>query len=323
VICTRIPKEPACRFFPAINNKSTHARRQADKIVVMATPSEKPCFTSLIGLLVTACLLSGCIVERVVYNPWDDLPADPKPVLNRTTGKTTAPRRWAIAIEHFEGPHRHTKAMALSKKIGAASDLTDMWIQGHGNWTTLYCGRFDKPNSAKAQAALRKVHSISLDEQQTQTFAAARMVPLSRGSSGRTIAAGQADAAGAPHNLQQYAGFYTHSLQVGYYDENFDGDRYKAAEKAVAVWREQGEEAYYYHGRHRSMVTVGVFTHEQAFTTAQNPLAPGTLIERWSQVVRSLQQKHPHNLGNGLTLIEKVNGKKIGEQPSSLVRIPG
>ncbi|MDP6152007.1 MAG: hypothetical protein QF785_01425, partial [Phycisphaeraceae bacterium] len=43
---------------------------------------------------------------------------------------------------------------------------------------------------------------------------------------------------------------------------------------------------------------------------------------QYSQRVVELQKKYPHNLGNGLTLLQKQGGRDIGAQPSSLVRVP-
>jgi len=82
----------------------------------------------------------------------------------------------------------------------------------------------------------------------------------------------------------------------------------------VRVLREDGHEAYYYHGPYRSIIAIGVFDYNQAFVRA------GT-VDTYAPQIRELQKTFPYNLSNGVTLKQKINGQDIGEQKSSLIRV--
>ena len=87
----------------------------------------------------------------------------------------------------------------------------------------------------------------------------------------------------------------------------------KTAELAAAKLRQEGEQAWYYHGPTMSMVCVGVFDE-----TDYDPQTP-TLR---SPKLRETQKRHPNNLYNGAGIMEKHKGGVPALQPSSLVEIP-
>ena len=89
--------------------------------------------------------------------------------------------------------------------------------------------------------------------------------------------------------------------------------RSKAAEKAAAQLRTQGEDAYFYHGPKRSLVTIGLFNDSDI------NVVNGSVV--YSPRVKEVQKRFPYNLGNGVTVVEKVEGKKIREQPSVIVKV--
>lgn len=66
------------------------------------------------------------------------------------------------------------------------------------------------------------------------------------------------------------------------------------------------------------MVMVGLFT-ESDFATKE--IQPGVMIDSYGPRIRELQKKYPYNLGNGRTLIERLNDHSTGEQESFIVRI--
>ena len=85
---------------------------------------------------------------------------------------------------------------------------------------------------------------------------------------------------------------------------------------AAAALREDGDRAFYYHGPHRSMVTVGLFTFDDDFIQEGKQRAYGPGIEE-------LREKYPYNLVNGITVIQRnKDGETIGEQQSLIVRVP-
>ena len=106
-----------------------------------------------------------------------------------------------------------------------------------------------------------------------------------------------------------------YTLQIGFYDTEFGDDFRQAAEKAAAALREEGEEAYYFHGPQRSSFTIGAFGKDAA------TINESTGEPVYSAQVQALQQKYPYNLANGRTLNERRGGV-VTPQPSFLVEIP-
>lgn len=143
-------------------------------------------------------------------------------------------------------------------------------------------------------------------------------------SGSSTSSAGTGAAGGSPGegsvaawNLARYPRAY--SLQIMYYDPAFGPDFRKAAEEAVRVLREDGIEAYYYHGPHRSLVTVGLFSQEDF---EQAPTPAGFLVEVPGPRIRQLQQQFPYSGANGRQLIQKFPDGSSEPLPSFLVRVP-
>ena len=261
---------------------------------------------SILFGLALLLMLAGCEMEtRVIRSSWDSLPADPKPrqgqnPRNEPYQDPAGGQGWAIQVTRFSGPTRHDQARELVEQLRNQTHLDDFWIEDQGNTATVYQGRFQKASDPAIRTALANVQKIELDG--LRPFVGSQLVPLVGG--GRLIT--------DPYDLRQFIGYY--SLQIGFYDEAFGKDFRQAAEQAVRVLREEGYEAYYYHGPYRSLVTIGVFSYEQAFVNA------GT-HDTYAPQVLELQKKFPYNLGNGVTLIQKEGGINIGEQKSSLIRV--
>lgn len=87
-----------------------------------------------------------------------------------------------------------------------------------------------------------------------------------------------------------------------------------AAEAAAVELRREGEQAFYYHGPRRSMVTVGIFGPQD-----YDPQQAGRECARLSL----LRGKYPYNLVNGATYKTRSRGQsRATEQPSFVVVIP-
>lgn len=87
-----------------------------------------------------------------------------------------------------------------------------------------------------------------------------------------------------------------------------------AAESAAVELRREGEQAFYYHGPRRSMVTVGIFGPKD-----YDPQQVGRECARLSL----LRTKYPYNLVNGATYKTRARGQtRASEQPSFVVVIP-
>lgn len=265
----------------------------------------------LMGLMLLL-VVSGCEPEtRVIRSSWDSLPADPKPRQHRNTPNNpdrgndpyqdpAGGQGWAIQVAQVSGSTRHDEARELVQQLRTHSNLADFWIEDLNNTATVYHGRFKQASDPSIRTTLAAVQNIKIDD--TQPFADSQLVPL----------VGQGRAIADPFDLRQFIGYY--SLQIGFYDAAYNGDFREAAEQAIRVLREQGHDAYYYHGPHRSIIAVGVFSYEQAFVNA------GT-HDTYAPHIRELQKQFPFNLGNGATIIQKEAGKNIGEQKSSLIRV--
>ncbi|MEZ6189824.1 MAG: hypothetical protein R3C45_00860 [Phycisphaerales bacterium] len=260
----------------------------------------------LLILLATALLLllTGCEMEtRVVRSSWDSLPADPKPrqVDNQKNFQDAAGGQgWAIQITEVLGSDRQDRARELTQRLRSEAQLDNIWIEDIDNVAHIYHGRFANASDKGIRPALEKIQKIELDGE--RAFEKAQLVPLV--GQGRVIA--------DPFDLRQFSGYY--SLQIGFYDEAAGTDFRDIAEQAVRTLREEGHEAYYYHGPFRSIITIGVFTYDQAFVSAGN-------VDTYAPHIRELQKIFPFNLGNGSTINQKENGVDIGEHKSSLIRV--
>ncbi len=251
-------------------------------------------------------VLTGCEPEtRIIRSSWDSLPADPKPRNAGTPGNDpyqdpAGGQGWAIEVTQITGSTRHDAARELVKQLRTGSGLSDLWIEDLNNTATIYHGRFKQASDPGIRNALAAVQQIEMDG--VQPFANSQLVPL----------VGQGRAIADPFDLRQFIGYY--SLQIGFYDAAYNGDFREAAEQAIRILREDGHDAYYYHGPHRSILAIGVFSYEQAFVRA------GT-TDTYAPQIRALQKQFPFNMGNGSTIIQKKDGVNIGEQKSSLIRV--
>ncbi|MFA9476842.1 hypothetical protein ACERK3_00915 [Phycisphaerales bacterium AB-hyl4] len=235
-------------------------------------------------LLATLTTTLGCEMQtRVVSEPWwSKLPADPPP------DQAGGPRggMWTIPLERFTGRDRQAHAQSMLTRLQQQAGLRSLWIEDVDGTATLYRGRFADPSAEEARQALHHSRRIRLDD--GQPFSDVRLVNLAGGGEPRIT---------DPHDLRQYPGFYT--LQVGYFDGEYDGDFRAAAEDAAHRLREDDHDAYFYHGPHRSLVTVGLFSYEEAFVTADDPTAAQAQVDAYAPTIRELQRNFPHNRGNG------------------------
>lgn len=259
----------------------------------------------VLGLCAVVGLGPGCVQRRVVRDGWATLRAlgDTPPAAGASKpAKAANPHKdhWAILIHSFEGPRAFQQARQHADRLRRQAYLPDVWVdRSDGDHAHVYRGLYDNPTDPWAQDDLRQTRMVSLDGR--QALATARLVSLN----------GTSHDPPQPLDLRQHMGMY--SLQIGYYDEAFGPKFREAAAEATEALRDQGDQAFYYHGPHRSMVTVGLFTDED-FTHEGYGRVYGPRI-------RALQEKYPYNLANGRTVVEKVNGQTAAEQPSFLVKI--
>ena len=226
-------------------------------------------------------------------------------------GDPRAERRgatYAVGLDTFRGPDRFRKAHERMRALKEQAGLADLWTVDRDATLELYLGRFRGPTDPLAKAALDRVRAAEVDGRRIYKDAA--------------LAALGAGAARARQqdfdelNLRRFSNRGKLTLQVAVYDEAYGADFRNAAEEAAAALREDGDRAFYYHGPHRSMVTVGLFTFDDDFIQEGKQRAYGPGIEE-------LREKYPYNLVNGITVIQRhKDGETIGEQQSLIVRVP-
>lgn len=264
-------------------------------------------------ILIAALLPAGCLESRVVYDGWGTFAeqfGDPPPPPDNDdggtsllSGKQAELSGFAIKLQSFDGADRYRRANEMMRRL-ARQGIGGLWLRETGEGVTVYRGRFETRTDLDAQRQLLDTRDIELEG--LKPYESVELVALSGGDEVQ-----ERD----PAELRAYAGYYT--LQIGYYDQEYGPDFRKAAETAVRELRSQGEQAYFYHGRYRSMVTVGLFTDED-FDRAG-------AVHVYGPRILELQRKYPYNLGNGRTIVETFReGKKVEqrEQASSLVRVP-
>ena len=266
-------------------------------------------------LVLAAAVAGGCELEtRVIRDGWAHFPADPSP--HDAHGRADAPT-WGVLLTQYRGRDSQAQARQLIQHLRREAGVTDAWAINAPNATSVYRGRFADPSTEAAHRTLTETRRIELDGE--RPFADARLTSPHLG--GVTGGDGGGGGGGDPIDLAQYPNYY--SLQVGFFDDHHGSDRRRAAEQWARELRDEEHQAYYYHGPTRSMVTIGLFRYEQAFTAVDDPRrqADQARVDAYSGRVRQLQQEFPHTLANGHPLyLEDEQGRRQ-EQPTVLVRV--
>jgi len=233
-------------------------------------------------------------------NDWYDGPA------TRTSASDPSNRRnrgYAIELGRYEGADAFHGVHKLMQTAREQAGLANLWYTTAGKETTVYMGRFKDDDSREARAALKQVRAAEMDGK--ELFAKAKIVKLNAEKRGEVL---------DPRDLRTLKGKGMYTLQIGYYDRDYGPKYRRAAETAVDVLREKGEEAYYYHGPHRSMVLMNAWTYAEAFTLVDK-------VDRYSNAVRKTQEKYPHNIPNGQPFQPDDDPAYVKSQHSFLVPI--
>lgn len=230
---------------------------------------------------------------------------------------------WAIRCLTLEGPNRFqlagNYADALKKVAGLKPNLVQ--VLHESGQTAVYYGRYRRHYSAKTDTeSFRPDHLRDLDlirhlsmnirdpavgSRTVWPFQLATMdtLPIGRGSHPEWL-------------LSRAPGYY--SLQVAVFYNTGEMRRRKyAAEEYCKLLREQGEEAYYDHGRVNSSVCIGAFPEEAIRTIPkQDPLTG--IIQVTARIVDermlALQRKHLFNLHNGSKFYEIIRDPRTGKR---------
>lgn len=229
------------------------------------------------------------------------------------------PNAWTIVLSSID-KKEEVRATMLLEQVQGVGRLPDAFLMERNGRHVIAVGSFASPTDPVATVELDRVRTIEVDG--ALPYARAFLAPPSGDLSRGTVP--EYDLRNAK---TQYGSDARYTLQIAVYaredtqapsPEDLALFR-RAAEDAVRALRAGGEMAFYYHGPNRSMVTIGVFTEED------HELDGGIAIE--SARLQAARSRHPKNLLNGRTIIEKVRSSNGGivdrDQRSSLVSIPG
>ncbi len=257
-------------------------------------------------LMVMVVMALGCY-ERVVHDGWGELRRfeDKTAAIEDEGDGAGAPGQseetgWAVLIKRFEGSTAGHQANRLVERLRTELGLRDVWLVQRPREALVLRGRFEQRGALDAQQTLRLTRGIELDGK--RPFAASEL----------TLLSGESPNEESPLDLRKHSGMY--SLQVAVYDAEIGADFRAKAEQAARALREEGDEAYFYHGPNRSLVTIGLFGEEDL-------VQQGT-VSTYGPRVTEVQKKYPYNLVNGLTLVERWANEPERPQPSFLVRVP-
>ncbi len=264
----------------------------------------------LITLSVLAVLLAmGCkMEERVVSSTWDQYKQwewyePPRSETGQNSAGGASNRGYAIELGRFTGEGAFGEVYRLMTSAREEAGLANLWYTSSGTQAKVFAGRFAKPDSPEAKSTLSMVRSAKINGK--TPFEDVKIVSVT----------GDRSEVLDKHDLRSLSGRGLYTLQIGYYDTAFGPDFRKAAETAVNVLREQGQEAYYYHGPNRSSILINAWTYGQAFTQTI-----GTQ-DRYSFAVRAAQEKHPYNVPNGKSFTQDDDPAFVASQKSFLVPI--
>jgi hypothetical protein len=223
---------------------------------------------------------------------------------------------WTITLASFRGDGHEALAASALEKIRAQPTLRDAFILQRGTATLIAIGRFADPTSPETTAELKRIRELVIEG--GRPFAQAVLTPPTGGTK-----LGSRPEYNLLSARAQFGKKSAVTLQVGVYGRDDLAKPTEAdlkevreqAEQAAAQLRREGELAFYYHGPSRSMVTVGVFTEEDAGDPVRK------LPE--SRELTALRKRFPYNLYNGAGLREKRPGDKEPRMQTSMpVRIP-
>ncbi len=227
----------------------------------------------------------------------------------------TADNAWSIVLAVFRGEGADQAAAEALMRTRSEGGLPDAYMQARGPASVVAYGAYSGADDPRAQQDLNRLRDIVTNRLHPYALAFLSPPPTAQQPSPR-------DEYNLVHARALYGRDALYSLQVGVYarddlkhpTEQDLAEVRRTAEEAAAKLRQEGELAFYYHSRSRSMVTVGVFDLSDF-----DPQTP----HMQSQRLIEAKKRHPYNLYNGRGIREKLPGMREARlQPSNLVQIP-
>ncbi|MEM9083789.1 MAG: hypothetical protein AAGB34_09345 [Planctomycetota bacterium] len=224
--------------------------------------------------------------------------------LNSESDSASAASSWTILLASLpegaslaDGQNQASKLVSLLRREDIEA------VQGSSG-VAVVMGRYRGANDQRAQKDLDWVRSLQV--QARRPFARAYLQPPTAVDLGKRADLNVVNAQSLGRDRAKY------SLQVAVYESDDREEAKEAAEEATVRFREDGEEAYFYHGPNRSMVLIGLFGDHDLDPRTNTPITPELL---------ELKERYPHNLVNGRTITRTIGGRERA-QPSMLVLIP-
>ena len=270
------------------------------------------------GLLVFFCVisLSGCSASQ--QNRYERANADEGRLVLGGDSRQEATRGsnqndtlassggWGIMLEHFTGAGHASQAARRAGELGPLMGRQDLRVIQRRDGSAVVVGSYSGPGDQRAIRDIEQVHAFS--HKGRTPFARAFLAPPPTVSD-----PGEVPELSLATARRRYGSQAEYTLQIGVYESSSRGEAKRAAEQAALKLRSEGELAFYHHGQHRSMVTLGVFgprDYDDA-RGIQNP-----------QLI-ALRDRYPLNLLNGqFPIIVSHPGAPKNKQRSMLVRIP-
>ncbi|MCG3124100.1 MAG: hypothetical protein GIKADHBN_02541 [Phycisphaerales bacterium] len=280
--------------------------------------------------LVVGAALTGCASQEPAPEP--TLPTTNvfgRPVSSPDgTDPSAENGAWSIVLGAFSpdrdnvSPGQTFEAAAHTAlfRAQALSGLKDVSLVKRGTGYVLLYGSFESGTSGDAQRELEYVRSLEIDGARPYENAFLAPPGASAGS--------MPDYDLATVKVRRATRKPLYTLQIAVYGRPDNSEPTKedlqqfraAAEEAVTRLRSEGEQAYYYHGPNRSMVTVGIYDEGDAGFTSR--------FRGEGAALALARHKYPHNLLNGEAVRERLPGR-TGQgasdfrlQPSRLVEVP-
>lgn len=222
---------------------------------------------------------------------------------------------WKISLATAPSDADDITTMQLLGTVRSQTGLTGARLEKRGKALVVTYGAYASASDPAAQEQLARVRGLVVGG--AKPYSGASLIPPAY--SGTTGSDTEMNLATL---RQRYGERAAYTLQIAAYERNDGKDATpedlaeirKAAEAAAAQLRTEGEEAFYYHGPRRSMVTVGVFSAKE-FDTSR----PG----RESPALRVLKEKYKFNLVNGAPIRVRTRANPEGiVQPSFVVAVP-
>jgi hypothetical protein len=240
--------------------------------------------------------------------------------------------QWTLYCQAIGGPAHVEQAKAVKEKlvVTAPSSMKDWYVIHQDNESVLYYGYYhtiSDPADAKDKAAKKEAEKAQRDRK--------TIAELQDASSGRRIfnhvyfvpIAAPNPEAPPEWNLTNAAAGAYYTLQIAAYKD--DPRRKEAAVQAVREARQQGLEAFYYHGETTSSVCIGTWPKaaitEAADEDPEKGIVPASRDPNETMLVlpeqtSDLDQLKVHDAKDGQRIRTYAPGRKIVDPTLALMK---